>query len=287
MNDTNQTAGRQGGSSAQDARIDQCEARINEVEREIKLTKKTSWLGMLNLVVSILVGLGALYGFLQLQGVVHDTKRDIEIKEALEQVWEELGGDLGAPHVRHERETDRARLGRAEAKIRTVLMLDEENPTALRYMGILKIREQQLDEAIEFLKFSVSAARLRSDNRALARALCCLGSALDAMGDTEEALRTYREAIETQPGYCLPMFNMGNTLRHLNRPDEAREAFLSASACPDVRAEALTNLGDLYCDLSLWNEALEAYEGAIEADPSLPGPHRGIERVLAENGEAD
>ena len=97
----------------------------------------------------------------------------------------------------------------------------------------------------------------------------------------EEALKTYRELAETNPGTYLPdvaatLNNLGNLHAVQNRMDEARQAYEEAlktyrelaktnpeTYLPDV-ATTLNNLGILHRDQNRMGEARQAYEEALQ-----------------------
>jgi lipoprotein NlpI len=108
------------------------------------------------------------------------------------------------------------------------------------------------------------------DNDTRQTTLIDLGNALDALGQSEEAMRNYREAVELNPKDSTAYYNIG--ILHLNqrRYAEARTAFeKAASLAPDdpapvyQRAVVLGDLGDA-------NSALIAIKRAIamKADDS-------------------
>ena len=95
------------------------------------------------------------------------------------------------------------------------------------------------------------------------------GNALARLGDTEEAVKAYRKAIEQRKGrYSRASNNLGVLLLRVGRWDEAQEAFLSALRVENFRyAEASYNLGRLYAARGQMDLAVREWRRALAVDP--------------------
>lgn len=116
-----------------------------------------------------------------------------------------------------------------------------------------------------------------------------LGHALRDAGRPDEALDSYRRAAELAPGEPWIAANLGSTLLELDRPAEALRRLERAlgqlaelegeGPSPDLalvhlnHGEALLRLGDLL-------GAREAFEAAVDADPTLGRAHRLLGELL-------
>jgi tetratricopeptide (TPR) repeat protein len=110
----------------------------------------------------------------------------------------------------------------------------------------------QLDEAIAAYR---EAIRLKKDD---ALAHYNLGNALRERGQWDEAIACYREAIRLKKDFALAHNNLGVALRHQGRLDEAIAAYREAIRLKKDYADAHCNLGLALCDKGRFAEALTA-----------------------------
>jgi Flp pilus assembly protein TadD len=96
----------------------------------------------------------------------------------------------------------RGRFEDAEATLNKVFAEDSENPTATAYLGLLRYRQDRLDEAVDLLSRS---ARLNPDS---AMTQNYLGIALSAKGQRAPAEGALRRAVSLQPGYAEAHANL-------------------------------------------------------------------------------
>lgn len=98
-------------------------------------------------------------------------------------------------------------------------------------------------------------------------------------GRLEEALHSYENAIRFRPRLAVAHLNMGLTLAHLGRKEQAmtvyrRCASLDGTGLKDprshesTRVSALFNLGRLYFDDGKFEEAITTFESAIQRMPT-------------------
>jgi Flp pilus assembly protein TadD len=81
------------------------------------------------------------------------------------------------------------------------------------------------------------------------------------------ALNHFQNATEWFPDYPWLTSAIGNTLLHLNRNAEAREALLQAVAQPPVHAQDLYDLGVAEQRLHNYADACAAFQKAVAVDP--------------------
>jgi tetratricopeptide (TPR) repeat protein len=95
------------------------------------------------------------------------------------------------------------------------------------------------------------------------------GHAALTRGDLELAERYLREALGSAPDLGFARFDLGTALYLQGRYREAIGEFDRAAALePTVQADVRNNLGLCYHALGQFDQALSAYEAALEADPS-------------------
>ncbi|MBK9168051.1 MAG: tetratricopeptide repeat protein [Bryobacterales bacterium] len=89
----------------------------------------------------------------------------------------------------------RGRLTEAEATLNKALAEDSENAAAITYLGLLRYRQERLDDAVDLLS---RGARLSPDS---ALTQNYLGIALSAKGQRSPAEAALRRAVSLQPEY--------------------------------------------------------------------------------------
>ena len=108
------------------------------------------------------------------------------------------------------------------------------------------------------------------------------GNALARLGDSDEAINSYRKAIDQRKGkYSRALNNLGVVLLREGRWPEAYEAFLSALRLENFHyAEASYNLGRLYAVRGEHDLASREWHRALKVDPG----HTAAAQALARAG---
>ncbi len=109
-----------------------------------------------------------------------------------------------------------------------------------------------------------------------------LGNSFARLGETEAALRAYREAVSQRRGkYSRALNNMGVLLLREGRWDDAYESFIRALKIESFRyAEASYNLGRLYAARGQRDLAAREWKRALAIDPE----HDAAAQALANVG---
>ena len=109
-----------------------------------------------------------------------------------------------------------------------------------------------------------------------------LGNSFARLGETEAALRAYRQAIAQRRGkYSRALNNMGVLLLREGRWEEAYDALISASKIESFRyAEASYNLGRLYAARGQRDLAAREWRRTLTIDPE----HDAAKQALANVG---
>ena len=112
-----------------------------------------------------------------------------------------------------------------------------------------------------------------------------LGNSFARLGETEAALRAYREAITQRRGkYSRAYNNMGVVLLRVGRWDEAYEALLTASKLEHFRyAEASYNLGRVHAARGQNDLAAREWRRTLTIDPE----HDAAKYALANTGNEE
>jgi lipopolysaccharide biosynthesis regulator YciM len=124
---------------------------------------------------------------------------------------------------------------------------------------------------------------LRTDRHFLPATLA-LGDALQAAGDHREAVRGWERAVETDP--ALPILGrLERVYRDEGRPSRMIALYRSAAErVPDDLALAV-ELGRVYFDLEMLDEAADQFEKIEVRAPDLPVVHAFLGAVFEHRGE--
>jgi serine/threonine-protein kinase len=148
-----------------------------------------------------------------------------------------------------------------------------------------------LAHALETLKRPDEAAalfaelcRLRPANR---RHHNCLGNALYAKGQRDEAIREYRIAIDLDPKLAPAHNGLGTALIAKGQRDEAIRECRTAIDLDPKHASPHDNLGHALSDKGELDEAIREYRIAIDLDPKDALLHYGLGNALIAKGQLD
>jgi predicted O-linked N-acetylglucosamine transferase (SPINDLY family) len=133
---------------------------------------------------------------------------------------------------------------------------------AYNQQGIKLIEQGKLDDAVDSFR---QAVNVWPENM---EALNNLGAALKRQERFDEAITCYQRALSIKPDFAEARGNLGNVLRFLGRPDEAAESFRLALRLRPNSAEMQNNLANALKDQGSVNEALAGFERALELDPN-------------------
>ena len=153
------------------------------------------------------------------------------------------------------------RLGEAERLYREVLRARPADFEALHMLGILKLQQQQPEDAVRLI-----GAALDVDRRSVA-AHSNHGLALAALKRHDEALLSYERALKIAPRNADALTNRADALCDLGRPAEALASYDQALAINPRHIAALVNRGLVLRELGRAAEALASYDAAVAADP--------------------
>jgi protein O-mannosyl-transferase len=126
--------------------------------------------------------------------------------------------------------------------------------------------DQQYHEAL-WLNFANSRAQLG------------VGQILALRGQTHQALGHLKIASRLESDDPLVFYNLAVALASLNRPSEAIAEYEKALAIEPNFAAAQTNLGTLLLERGDLNGASEHYRAALQINPELELPKRGLEEI--------
>jgi len=115
-------------------------------------------------------------------------------------------------------------------------------------------------------------------------ATVALGEALDASGERREAIRTWERAAEADPSLAV-LARLERAYRDEGRPSRMIAVYRAAcERAPDDLALAI-ELGRVYFDLEMLDEAADQFEKIEVRAPDLPAVHAFLGAVFERRGE--
>src|SRR5205814_219304 len=108
------------------------------------------------------------------------------------------------------------------------------------------------------------------------------GVVLHQAGRPEDALASYRQAVEVDPKYALAWNNRGVVQAHGAAGDPAIEAFRTALRLQGTFSAARLNLALVLFQLRRFQLALEAYRQVLSSEPNSAAAWNGVGLVLVE-----
>ena len=151
----------------------------------------------------------------------------------------------------------------------------------LRVGAILRMRQRRAGDAVAILREALAAhprdALLYAD----------LGSALNAAGDHEGALGSWRRACELAPEQPMPWFNLGRNLQLAGDSEAALDALQRCRALAPEFLPAQVLAGDALLHLGRFGEAASAYRTALRFHPACGDAWRGLANIKSRPLSAD
>lgn len=162
---------------------------------------------------------------------------------------------------------------------------EPQNPLYVYWQGRLDYDAQRYAEAVEKFK------RVIALDARFMRAWDNLGLCYEWLGKSDEAVRSYREAIrlnrEQRPGSPWPHLNYAVLLIQKNELGEAEAQLKEGLNCDAQFAPAYFQLGVIYDKQQKYRAAVAALERAAQCDMNYAEPHYLLSRLYRRLGEND
>ncbi|MEO8857167.1 MAG: tetratricopeptide repeat protein [Burkholderiaceae bacterium] len=150
------------------------------------------------------------------------------------------------------------RLALAEAALRRAVALEPSLVPA--WSSLVSVVQMAHAQAL----VAHDAARATMLASELARLLNNKGNALLASGNTDDAIASYRHALNLREDYAMAWSNLGNSLRQQGLVSEAEAACRRAIAIDDTFAPAWNNLGNALVEQGRHDEGQDCYAKALQ-----------------------
>ena len=135
--------------------------------------------------------------------------------------------------------------------------------------------QQALDQGLALLTTFPRSGRLYN----------IFGALYKALGQLDNSIKAYKEALRIDPSYADIYNNMGVALQAQGKLDDAIEVYSKALAIKPKYAEAANNIGGALKEQGKLQEAIEAYAKAIAIKPNSAEIYYNTGNALQEKGE--
>jgi tetratricopeptide (TPR) repeat protein len=178
------------------------------------------------------------------------------------------------------RDHQAGRLDAAEAVYRGILAQAPDHAEAMRLLGLVANQRGQHQQAHELILRSMALGPTPMHHQNL-------GMVLTNLKRIDEAMASYRRAIELDPTLIDGHLNLGNLLRMAGRLDEAIACYRRVLEISPGYAAAYNNMGNVYSQQDKKDEALEAYRCAVAANPNFALAHYNLGASLKDRGNLE
>jgi tetratricopeptide (TPR) repeat protein len=177
------------------------------------------------------------------------------------------------------------RLEEAQSYYAAALRDQADYHPALHMIGLLRFQLQDIGGALAALDQAAAAAPTGYPRLALLHA--SRGEALMSLGQQEEALAAFDQALARDPAIAAAWNNQGLALNSLGRLEEALASFARAALLAPASVEPLSNHGETLRRLRRYEEALVSFSRALATDPGDPAALVNRAGTLTDLGRID
>lgn len=172
--------------------------------------------------------------------------------------------------------------------------LAERSPAEVAYRGPVRpYRPQDPPEEYGALAQVSQGSNVEAGLRRLEaaaqspEALYELGSALEGVGRTADAIRAWERALQGRPGLVPAQRRLGAALARTGAAARAEAVLLQAAEAAPADSRVRKELGILYAGMGRPAAALEALQQARRLDPDLPENHNNVGKALLQAGQVE
>ena len=153
---------------------------------------------------------------------------------------------------------------RAKQYFRMVLDLTPDYADTALQLGHLYLIENHLSEAQEQFENQLNG------NRPLGLVAAGLGYICSQRGESEEAAKRYRQAIELEPENPIILGKCGVFFREINEPEKAATYIEKSLAIDDSQTVLKRHLGELRFAAGRYEDAMQLLQEILEVEGDLP-----------------
>jgi tetratricopeptide (TPR) repeat protein len=154
-----------------------------------------------------------------------------------------------------------------EAALREDLQLE----TAYYHLARIHKGELQYEKSVMYYRETLKVSHAAPRNKAIYATEA--GISLALLGRHDLALQWWFRAVDYDPGYINPYFNIANTYEDQENYEQAEEYFLKAQALAPDDFRTFFNLARLYSKMGIWEKALNQYQLQLASEDGDPWCH--------------
>jgi predicted TPR repeat methyltransferase len=173
------------------------------------------------------------------------------------------------------------RFAEGEARAREVLARQPRNAAGQYLMGLSSLMQERPADALAYFEGAMRTDRVNANLHFMT------GLANGKLGRTEEAIASYRRALQYQPEFVEARANLAYLLEHTGKVDEAAECYRRALLMAPNEWSALVRLGHCERVMGQPNSALRTLEKALAIDPRSAPTLNEVALALLELGRRD
>ena len=213
-----------------------------------------------------------------------EQKRPEEAVRHLGRARELSSGSPALLHTVADTLRRRGRLPEAMASYRAALDLDPGFAPALAGLGMALFESERHAEAVEAM---TRALHLQPDLPVAGPLRLFTGRALQSLGRPEAAAESYERAAAIDPRNPEPLDRLAMIRFGQKRYERALELYRKLAELNPSGAQTHANLGATLYHLGRPDEALRSFERALALDPDLRMARRGVEHMRRIVGKGD
>ncbi len=169
-------------------------------------------------------------------------------------------------------------LSKAETLYKQILAISPNNVDANNLMGVLAGQNGQHETAINYIRKAIKSA----PNIAMLH--YNLGSTLKELNRSKQAISSFKKALSINPNYSEAANNLGMTLQDIGATDQAIESFHNSISINPHNLEAHYNLGCILQESNKPEKAISHYQKALSLNDNHSRAHNNIGATLAATG---
>ena len=200
---------------------------------------------------------------------IQDRNDRIEVDNLLDKAYECLYGKGGFSSTK-----DKQKFYDAEAAVLRAKEINDSYSRVIEYEGMCMEVQGKIDKAIEKYNQAIKLKPLRGNTYNM----------LGRLYEDEKAINYFRKAIQVNPEKSgLPLYNIANRLKKMNKFDEAKDTFLQSLEYLPNYEYTHYELGNIYYKEKKFKESRLSYEKAISINPSYIDAMVSLGSMIAQN----
>jgi protein O-GlcNAc transferase len=155
-------------------------------------------------------------------------------------------------------------IAEAAARYAEVLLIEPGNADACFYLGMIACQDNKFSEGADYARQSLTRDPYH------ARAHVLLGRALEALGQREEALTSFEQAIALAQDLAQAYGHRADVLRELGRNEEAVESYDRGLALAPDAIEDWVSCGVALLAIGRYEDAVASFDRVLALKPDFP-----------------